>query len=80
MSTEKIVDERDALDTIINQIAPKYFSSDIDKNRISTFGYVSEALAHAWADSIILEQNRAEDYCPELSSNEVHVRQTARLR
>lgn len=80
MSTEKIVDERDALDTIINQIAPKYFASDIDKNRISTFGYVSEALAHAWADSIILEQNRAEDYCPELSSNEVHVRQTARLR
>lgn len=80
MAIEKIVDQRDALDTIVNTIAPKYFSSDTDKNRVSTFGYVTEALAHAWADSIILEQNRAEDYCPELSSNEVHVRQTAKLR
>lgn len=80
MAVEKIVDQRDALNTIINRIAPKYFSSDVDKNRVSTFGYVTESLAHAWADSVILEQNRAEDYCPELSSNEVHVRQTARLR
>ena len=80
MPTERIIDQRDALNTLLNDIAPKYFSTDVDQNRISTFGYVTEALSHAWADSIILEQNRAEDYCPELSSNETHVRQTAKLR
>lgn len=80
MAIEKIIDFRDALSTLVNDIAPKYFSTDVTQNRVSTFGYVTEALAHAWSDSIILEQNRSEDYCPELSSNEIHVRQTAKLR
>lgn len=80
MAKERAIDERDILNTLVNTIAPKYLSENVDKNRVSTFGYLTESLAHAWVDSVVLEQNRAEDYCPELSSNEIHVRQTAKLR
>ena len=66
MPTAINVDQRAAMDTLLNDIAPKDFSTEVELNRLSTFGYVTEALAHAWADSIILEKNRAEDYCREL--------------
>ena len=78
---DKLVDRRDVLNRIVTDIYPQYFElNNVDKNRVSIFGYHAESEAKSIEDTIILEQKRAEDYCPELSTNEIHVRQTAQIR
>ena len=85
-TTEKkkvLMDRRDVLNDILTNVAPRYFVDDfenLDKNILSIFGNIQDTEARAIEDTLILENNRAEDYCPELSTNEYHVRQTARLR
>lgn len=78
---EKLVDRRDVINRIVNDIFPKYFTMvNVDKNRLSIFGYLAESEGKSIEDTVLLEQKRAEDYCPELSTNEIHVRQTAQIR
>lgn len=77
----KLIDRKDILTDLIEVIAPKYFpDKSLDKNRVSVFGYVTEALAKSMEDTVILEQTRASDYCPELSNSEIRVKQTAKIR
>lgn len=77
----KLVDRRDIMQDIMNNVTPNYFPADtLDKNRTSVYGWLTEATAGSIEDTITLEQNRAADYCPELSSSEIHVNQTAKLR
>lgn len=78
---KKLISRNDILDDILNNISPNYFpEKTLDKNRVSIFGYITETMARSIEDTVVLEQRRAEDYCPELSSSEVKVRQTAKLR
>lgn len=77
----KLIDRKDILADYENVIVPKYFPPDtIDKNRVSVHGSFAEAIAKLGEDTIILEQRRSEDYCPELSNSEIRVKQTAKLR
>lgn len=78
-----LIDRKDVLNEMLTNVAPLYFVNDIDaldKNLVSLFGYVNDVQARAIEDTLVLENSRAQDYCPELSNNEHHVRQTARLR
>lgn len=78
-----LIDRKDVLNDMLTNVAPNYFVNDmdaLDKNLVSVFGYISDVMARSIEDTLVLENSRAEDYCPELSSNEYHVRQTARLR
>lgn len=78
-----LIDRRDILNDMLTYVAPNYFVNDLDaldKNLVSLFGYINDVQARAIEDTLILENSRAQDYCPELSYNEYHVRQTARLR
>ena len=78
-----LIDRRDVLNDMLTNVAPNYFVNDydaLDKNLLSLFGYINDVQARAIEDTLILENSRAQDYCPELSNNEYHVRQTARLR
>lgn len=78
---KKLINRADILEDILNNISPNYFpESTLDKNRVSIFGYITETMARSIEDTVVLEQRRAEDYCPELSSSEVRVKQTAKLR
>lgn len=78
---KKLISRNDILDDILNNISPNYFpEKTLDKNRVSIFGYLTETMARSVEDTVVLEQRRAEDYCPELSSSEVRVRQTAKIR
>lgn len=78
---DKLVDRRDIINRLVSDILPQYFTmNNIDKNRVSIFGYTAESEGKSIEDTILLEQKRAEDYCPELSTNEIHVRQTAQIR
>ena len=78
---EKIIDRRDIVDRIINDIMPQFFDlTNVDKGRVSNLGALVESDAKSIEDTIILEQTRAENYLPELSTNEIQVRQTAQLR
>lgn len=77
----KLIDHKTILNDIVNNVSPIFFDlKDIDRHRTSIFGLQSEWNARAVEDTILLEQNRAVDYCPELSTNEIHVRQTAIIR
>lgn len=77
----KLVDRRDIMRDLIDNVTPNYFPGEtLDKNRVSIYGWVTEAHARAFEDTFTLEQRRAMDYCPELSSSEIHVNQTAKLR
>lgn len=77
----KLIDRKDVLDDLVNVVLPKYFpDKTLDKNRVSLTGYITESLANAIEDTVTLEQRRAAEYCPELSSSQIHVRQTAKLR
>ena len=77
----KLIDRKDILDDLVNDVLPVYFpEKTLDKNRVSLIGYVTEALANVTEDTVTLEQRRAAEYCPELSSSQVHVRQTAKIR
>ena len=84
MATEQIkrlMTRADIISDYVNVIAPIYFPDrTLDKNRAGTFGYITETMAANAEDSIIIEQTRAADYCPELSNNEIHVNQTAKIR
>lgn len=78
-----LIDRKDILNDILTNVAPNYFVDDydaLDKNLLSLFGYINDVQARAIEDTLTLENARAQDYCPELSTNEHHVRQTARLR
>ena len=78
---DKIIDRRDIVDRIINDIMPQFFDlTNVDKGRVSNLGALVESDAKSIEDTIILEQTRAENYLPELSTNEIQVRQTAQLR
>lgn len=78
---DKLVNRKDIMDDLINNVAPNYFPEEsLDKNRVSVFGYLTEAIAKSVEDTITLEQRRAEDYCPELSNSLMRVRQTAQIR
>ena len=77
----KLVDRRDIIRDIDQNITPNYFPNEvIDKSRVSVYGWLTEALAISFEDTFTLEQRRAMDYCPELSPSEIHVNQTAKLR
>jgi len=77
----KLIDRKDILNDLVNVVMPKYFPAEtLDKNRVSLTGYITETMANAIEDTVTLEQRRASDYCPELSVNQIHVRQTAKLR
>ena len=77
----KLINRRDILSDLVDIVLPKYFPENtLDKNRNSILGYITEAMAVSMEDTITLEQRRAADYCPELSTSEIHVRQTAKIR
>ena len=81
MPARKLIDRKDVLTDLLEVIYPKYFPDQTaDNNRVSIFGYVSEALAKSIEDTVILEQRRSADYCPELSNSEIRVKQTAKIR
>lgn len=78
---KKLIDQKDILEDLLEQVAPKYFPAEsLDKNRTSLFGYLTEAMSRSIEDTVVLEQRRASDYCPELSNSEIHVRETAQIR
>lgn len=78
---KKLIDSKDILNDLVNVVVPKYFPEDtLDKSRVSIMGYVTEAMANSIEDTVVLEQRRAADYCPELSNSAIHVRQTAKIR
>lgn len=80
-TVRKLIDRRDIIKDIMDNITPNYFPHDVlDKNRVSIYGWITEALGRSIEDTITLEQRRAIDYCPELSTSEIHVNQTAKLR
>lgn len=79
-TVRKLVDRTDILKDLVQVVTPVYFPKEVlDKNRTSVYGYLTEALSQAIEDTITLEQRRANDYCPELSNNEIRVNQTAKL-
>lgn len=79
-TVRKLVDRTDILKDLVQVVTPVYFPKEtLDKNRTSVYGYLTEAMAQAIEDTITLEQRRANDYCPELSNNEIRVNQTAKL-
>ena len=78
---KRLMTRSDIIADIDNVITPIYFpDKTLDKNRVSTYGWLTETQAAGIEDTIILEQTRASDYCPELSNNEIHVNQTAKIR
>ena len=80
-TVRKLVDRQDIIDDLVNVVAPKYFPEEtLTKNRVSIYGYLTEAMGKSIEDTITLEQRRAADYCPELSNSAIHVRQTAKIR
>ena len=77
----KLIDRKDILTDLDRVIMPKYFPDQmLDKDRVSVYGYITEALAKMMEDTVILEQRRSADYCPELSNSEIRVKQTAKIR
>ena len=77
----KLIDRKDILADYENILTPKYFPNEtLDKNRTGIYGFILESLAKALEDTVILEQRRAADYCPELSNSEIRVMQTAKIR
>ena len=77
----KLINRKDILNDLVGVILPKYFpEATLDTNRVSILGYLTETMAVSIEDTVTLEQRRAADYCPELSTSEVHVRQTAKIR
>lgn len=77
----KLIDRKDILSDYVNIIAPKYFPDQtLDQNRTGIFGFILESMAKSVEDTVILEQRRASDYCPELSNSEIRVKQTAKIR
>lgn len=77
----KLINRKDILNDLVGVILPKYFPEEtLDTNRVSILGYLTETMAVSIEDTVTLEQRRAADYCPELSTSEVHVRQTAKIR
>lgn len=78
---KKLIDRKDILNDLIENITPNYFPNNtLENSRVSIYGYITEALANSIEDTVTLEQRRAADYCPELSNSSVHVRQTAKIR
>ena len=78
---KKLIDQKDILEDLIRVVTPKYFPNEtLDRNRVSIYGYNTEALARSIEDTVTLEQRRAADYCPELSNSAIRVRQTAKIR
>lgn len=78
---KKLIDQKDILEDLLNIVTPKYFPNEtLDRNRVSIYGYNTEALARSIEDTVTLEQRRAADYCPELSNSAIRVRQTAKIR
>lgn len=81
MATRKLIDRKDILIDLDQIIMPKYFPDQmLDKDRVGVYGYITEALAKMMEDTVILEQRRSADYCPELSNSEIRVKQTAKIR
>ena len=81
MVVKKLVDRRDILNQLISEVAPQYFDGVVlDKSRLSTIGYITEAMANSMEDTITLENQRAMDYCPELSSSEIRINEAAKIR
>ena len=79
--SRKLVDRVDILKNLTEVITPIYYPKEtLDKSRIGLYGMLMEAMANSIEDTITLEQRRATDYCPELSSSEIHVNQTAKIR
>lgn len=79
--SRKLIDRKDILLDLDQVIMPKYFPDEmLNKDRVSIYGYVTEALAKMMEDTVILEQRRSADYCPELSNSEIRVKQTAKIR
>lgn len=77
----KLIDRADIINDLVYRITPQYFPQDtLDKARTSIYGWMTESFATAFEDTVVLEQRRAQDYCAELSNNEIHVNQTAKLR
>ncbi|WP_300943814.1 hypothetical protein [uncultured Duncaniella sp.] len=77
----KLIDRRDILEDILTNISPIYFpGNDHDKNLTSLYGWLHMIAAKSIEDTVTLEQQRAADYCPELSPSAIHVRETAHIR
>lgn len=77
----KLINRKDIMDDFINVITPKYYPTEtLDKGRTGIYGLFAEAFAKSGEDTVTLEQQRAADYCPELSNSAIHVRQTAKIR
>lgn len=81
MAAKKLIDRVDILKNLDTVIAPKYLPKEaLDRNRQSVYGFVMESMSESIEDTVTLEQRRAADYCPELSSSAIRVRQTAKIR
>lgn len=77
----KLIDRKDILNDILTNISPIYFpDNDADKNLTSLYGWLHMVTSKSIEDTVTLEQQRAADYCPELSPSAVHVRETAHIR
>lgn len=77
----KLINRTDILRELTEVVTPLYYPKEtLDKNRTSLYGMLMESMSKSIEDTITLEQRRASDYCPELSSSEIHVNQTAKIR
>lgn len=80
-TVRKLIDRVDIIKDLTEVVTPIYFPKEtLDKNRTSIYAWHVEAEAGSIEDTVTLEQRRATDYCPELSTSEIHVNQTAKLR
>lgn len=73
------VTNKDIIRDLLN-LAPSYLGYDIDKNRVSTFGYITEAMAMSMEDSAILARHRMANNIVELSDDDENIRATAKVR
>lgn len=80
-TVRKLIDRADIINDLVTRVTPNYFPTEtLDKNRSSIYGWLTESMGGSIEDTVVLEQRRAQNYCPELSTSEIHVNQTAKLR
>jgi len=80
-TVRKLINRVDILKDLTENVTPIYYPKEsLDKNRTGLYGMLMEAMANSIEDTVTLEQRRASDYCPELSTSEIHVNQTAKIR
>lgn len=73
------VSNKDVIQELLG-ISTKYLGTDIDSNRLSTFGYLTETMANSIEDSIHLSNLRGTNNLIELSKDSEKIRAVAKIR